>query len=71
MECGAGVDVLVTLFARTTIDPTGGSIRPVLSAKPVDHMCGQTRLHTSSGDLYPDDQPALDYRERAAGVDAR
>jgi hypothetical protein len=72
VECGAGVDMLITLFGRTTIDPTGGTIRPVLSAKPVDHMCGQLRLHTAAGELVPDDdQPELDYRERAAGADAR
>lgn len=76
-ECGSVQEVAVFLDTKLTVDASGSRLAAKLNGKPVDHLCGQLRLVTATGETAPEAeeesglfvQPerVADARERAAG----
>ena len=74
-DCGSVQEIAVYLDTRLTVDAGGAKLAAKLNGKPVDHLCGQLRLVTATGQTAPEaedeDEPGMfeqpDYKKRAAG----
>ena len=70
-DCLEAHEAFIILDTRHTSDANGGSLRPVLHAKAVDHLCGQTnavdQVDVVDADTDQVGTRPFDFRERAAG----